>query len=335
MNKRLEEYAKSKGLVTVKESGLVYGKIREMFVVIQEAVLSDVSHTIQMGIKKGEKEPQESIEEFLAVCQERHSYLKGTQYENKKLMIQFQASLKQSKRNYVLDMEKFLEELAEYCEENGMLMCCEECAREGMDLYEIDGIPHILCSNCFKKQEENSILSEGTKEKQQKTKMISGCLGAIIGVAVTGPIWFGTIVNHNRWMTLGTCLIVLVASMAGFQIFGKRLNVAGVICSYVIASVVYICAVLFNTVRILIDNDYYGYYLHHYYYPDDIGEYIPLIQELLTIDRMPLAILGMSAGGIIFMGIWAFGFGKKANRENSRKMQTRKLASVEQQKQGV
>ncbi len=38
MNKRLEEYAKSKGLVTVKESGLVYGKIREMFVVIQNAV---------------------------------------------------------------------------------------------------------------------------------------------------------------------------------------------------------------------------------------------------------------------------------------------------------
>ncbi len=183
MNKRLEEYAKSKYLVTVKESGLVYGKIREMFVVIQEDLLSSTKHTIQVAMKKGEKEPQPSIEAFAAECKARYSFLIEAVYEKKKLTAQFQVPLSRSKKDYVACMAEFIEELAQYCESNNMIMCCEECAREKADLYELEGIPHVVCPKCFEYIDEQNYLVRRTKTKV-KTKLVSGCVGAMLGAAL-------------------------------------------------------------------------------------------------------------------------------------------------------
>lgn len=132
---------------------------------------------------------------------------------------------------------------------NGILSClyslqassgCSECGMNmGVSAYDINGEVQYICPSCV--QRMNYQLENAKQQKSlESSNLLPGIIGAVL-FALAGAVVWVLIYSIGYIAGLAGVLIVL-AAMKGYQIFGKYLDKKGVIISIIVSLVIVFAA---------------------------------------------------------------------------------------------
>ncbi|MGN0131051.1 MAG: hypothetical protein ACI4AA_01265 [Lachnospiraceae bacterium] len=234
MYKKVKQFASANGLTVEDKSGLAYGLLNGYFVLIQQHPTVEARHLICLWAKPANDASASAAVDYLNQCPARFQYLRTSSYNGTKIVAEFQGTGFQWGKNYVPCMESFLREITTYCRNNDFLPCCEGCGTQfGLNLYQLDGSPHMFCSSCYTgvtaQIQQNAI----QKKKLGSGNVIGGIIGALLGSLLGVAAW--VIIYELGYISALGGLIMVVCSMKGYELLGGRLNKLGIALSCIIS----------------------------------------------------------------------------------------------------
>ncbi len=116
--------------------------------------------------------------------------------------------------------------------------CCASCARtDGLGFYRINGTSACLCEPCYQTAVANLSQNEQAVKKK-KGNLVTGIVGALLGALLGGVLW--VLVSQLGYIAGIVGLVVAVCAVKGFELFGGKLNAAGIIiCMVIVVGAIY------------------------------------------------------------------------------------------------
>lgn len=110
---------------------------------------------------------------------------------------------------------------------------CMDCGSgtETPNLYHINGERVLLCSSCAEAIREN-LESLREEAKHQKSKLLPGLVGAVLGALAGGVLW--VLIYKLGYIAGLAGLLIAILSLKGYEKFGGYLDVKGVIASVIV-----------------------------------------------------------------------------------------------------
>lgn len=323
MYKKVKQYAQNMGLAVDERAGLSYGLINGYFVLIEQCPGTDAKHNVYLWAKPGNIQPVPATLDYLNQCTSRFEYLQSTSYNGAKITAQFQGLGFKWGKNYVPCLDGFLKEITGYCQNNGLMPCCESCGTEyGLNLYQVDGISHMFCSGCYQKV-SGQIQENTTRKKQQGSgNVIGGIIGALLGSLLGVAAW--VLIYQAGYISALGGLLMVICAMKGYELLGGRLNALGITITCIIS-----VAMLFVSEYLCLGIEVYKAY-NEYTRTISITfmgalEDVPLF---LTEPEIAAAVFKDLAIGLVLMVFGAFGTVKQTYKSNTGSVNTRMVAPV-------
>lgn len=183
---------------------------------------------------------------------------------------------------------------------NGMVSGCGSCGAQDTALYDIGGRVAVLCPRCMEQ------MAQSAKENQKAApgNLPAGIVGAVLFSLAGVALW--VVVNRLGYVAAICGLVLMVCAFKGYEIFGKKIDMPGIIASVVVALLMglvsqYICIGL----------DAYEVFSE---YGISVMECMRAVPALLADPEMGLlgAYLPDLLMGYAFMAIGSFSFVRNA-----------------------
>ncbi len=183
---------------------------------------------------------------------------------------------------------------------NGMVSGCGSCGAQDTALYDIGGRVAVLCPRCMEQ------MAQSAKENQKAApgNLPAGIVGAVLFSLAGVALW--VVVNRLGYVAAICGLVLMVCAFKGYEIFGKKIDMPGIIVSVVVALLMglvsqYICIGL----------DAYEVFSE---YGISVMECMRAVPALLADPEMGLlgAYLPDLLMGYAFMAIGSFSFVRNA-----------------------
>ncbi len=323
MYKKVKQYAQNIGLAVDERAGLAYGLINGYFVLIQQRPNTSAGHSVYLWAKPGNIQPVPATLDYLNQCSSRFEYLQSTSYNGAKITAEFQGLGFQWGKKYVPCLDGFLKEITGYCQNNGLMPCCESCGTEyGLNLYQVDGVSHMFCSGCYDKVSGQIQQNTARKKQQGSGNVIGGIIGALLGSLLGAAAWI--LIYQAGYISALGGLLMVICTMKGYELLGGRLNALGITVTCIIS-----VAMLFLAEYLCLGLEIYKIYNENTRVLSvsifDALEDVPL---LLTDPEAAGAVFRDMAIGLVLMIVGAFSTVKQTYKSNTGSVRTRMVAPV-------
>lgn len=322
MYKKVKQYAQTIGLTVDERAGLAYGLVNGYFVLIKQRPNTSAGHSVYLWAKPGNVQPVPATLEYLNQCSSRFEYLQSTSYNGAKITAEFQGLGFQWGKKYVPCLDGFLKEITGYCQNNGLMPCCESCGTEfGLNLYQVDGVSHMFCSGCYSKVSGQIQQNTALKKQQGSGNVFGGIIGALIGSLLGVAAW--VLIYQAGYISALGGLLMVICTMKGYELLGGRLNTLGIVITCTIS-----IAMLFVAEYLCLGIEVYKVYNEHTRLSISIMDALQDVPTFLTEPEIAAAIFKDVAIGLILMIAGAFGTIKQTYKTNTGAVNTRMVAPV-------
>ena len=323
MYKKVKQYAQNIGLTVDERAGLAYGLINGYFVLIVQRPNTSAGHSVYLWAKPGATQPVPATLDYLNQCSSRFEYLQSTSYNGAKITAEFQGLGFQWGKKYVPCLDAFLKEITGYCQNNGLMPCCESCGTEyGLNLYQVDGASHLFCSDCYNKVSGQIQQNMARKKQQGSGNVITGIIGALLGSLLGVAAW--VLIYQAGYISALGGLLMVICTMKGYELLGGRLNALGITLTCIIS-----VAMLFAAEYLCLGIEIYKVY--------NEGTRVLSVSIFDTLEDVPFflsepevagAVFRDMAIGLILMVVGAFGTIKQTYKSNTGSASTKMIAPV-------
>lgn len=323
--KKVKQYAKDMGLAideTAGSAGIAYGLINGYFVLIQQRYNTQAGHSIYLWAKPGNTQPAPAILDYLNQCPPRFEYLQSVFYDGSKITAEFQGLGFQWGQKYVPCLDAFLKEITGYCQNCGLTPCCESCKTEfGLNLYQVDGISHMFCADCYGKISAQFQQAATRKRQQGSGNVLGGIIGALLGSLLGVAGW--VLIYQAGYISALGGLLMIICAMKGYELFGGRLNTLGIVINCVIS-----IAMLFMAEYLCLGIEVYKAFRENNHLSITIWEAMESVPFFLAESEVVAGVLRDIVIGLILMIAGAFGTVRQTYRVNMAAVNTRMVAPV-------
>lgn len=146
-------------------------------------------------------------------------------------------------KNTITMIDSVTNHLIGFLQAEGAGTGCQLCGSEyDVSSYEVNGAPHFLCSTCAQ-QSVNQMEAERQSKISEKSNLIPGFIGALIGSLPGVALWI--IMLQGHWIAGVAGMVIFLGTMKGYGMLGKNVDRKGVV----------VCA-LITVVMVFLANDF-------------------------------------------------------------------------------
>lgn len=317
MYKKVKQFAAQSGLTVDEKSGLAYGLYNGYFILIQQYPNTDARHSITLWAKPGNVPPAQPTSDYLNQCTSKFEYLQTASYNGVKIVAEMQGIGFSWGKNYVPCMQDFLNDITGYCSGNGFLPCCEGCNTEyGLNLYQLDGAPHMFCSSCYTNVTSQLQQNAVKKKAEGHGNVLGGIIGALLGSLIGVVVW--VLIYQLGYISVLGGLAMIFCTLKGYELLCGKLTKPGIVISCVI-SILMLFVAEYACLAIEITKAYSDFSFM------DSCQLVPLFMKEPEVSNAVTMDLFV---GFIFMVVGAFATVKQALKDSSISVKTRMLAPV-------
>lgn len=150
-----------------------------------------------------------------------------------------------------------LDRLTGYLQQNQYIDSCTMCETEThIHWYDLNGQVYHMCDSCYQRMLD-SLETNKQLQKNKRSNIFTGIIGALLGSLIGVVLW--VIVGQMNYIVAAVGLVMAICTLKGYELFGGKINVPGII----ICSVILIVMLFFANVA---DFAVYNYsYMSEYY----------------------------------------------------------------------
>lgn len=320
MYKKVKQYAENNGFTVEEKNGLIYGRMNGFFFSIHQDPTTPAKHTVYLWVKEGSVAVVPAITDYLNQCTGKHQYLQSASYSGTRITAEFQGLGFKWQKNYVPCLDAFLKDITSYCSINQLVPCCESCGSSaGLNLYQIGGTEHMLCSSCYANTSDSLQRKAAEQSKKGSGNIVGGIVGALLGSLLGVVVW--VLIYQLGYISAIAGLVMIICALKGYEMLGGHLSKAGIIISCLISLVMVIFAEQV-CLGLEIFNAYKDYYEISFF---DAFRSVPAFLEEPEIRT---AVIGDLVMGYILMVVGAWGTIRQAYKSTSGTVNTRMVTSV-------
>ncbi|WP_457943768.1 hypothetical protein [Caproiciproducens sp. LBM24188] len=167
------------------------------------------------------------VAQHLGAMPQTNPLVKSAVFDGNTITIQTNAKGK----NCMEALKEAVNACVSVCRANSMVNCCEFCgSHDDLGIYSLAGRCTSICSTCFgKAQTDLSIAQQEIKET--KSNVAAGIVGALLGSLIGVVLW--VIVYQLGYIAGIVGFVMAICCMKGYEKFGGKLNLPGMIISLV------------------------------------------------------------------------------------------------------
>ncbi|HEX3037618.1 MAG TPA: hypothetical protein VHO94_01320 [Oscillospiraceae bacterium] len=224
----LMTFSQETGMVYDKKRKSAYGNFNGYQVVVQD-VINQKLFVVSMNVNGGTPEQANAVAQYLLSLSQQNPNVKFANFNANSISI----SVKSRVKNNIESLKEVLNAVTSYCRSNSMVSCCKICgAQTDLAMFSINGNCVSMCNNCFEKAQAD--LSSAQQEiKKKKGNIVTGIVGALLGSLIGVVLW--VIVYQVGYIAGLVGLVLAVCTIKGYEKFGGKLNVGGIVISMIIA----------------------------------------------------------------------------------------------------
>lgn len=185
---------------------------------------------ISIPLKMPEEFGVEKVSIFLNNLREKYKGISVASYENYSIKINYAPRLrKQNKTEVIINI---VNEILDFVQSNGLVSCCEICGKSNVIApLIVNGVITSCCVNC-RLEVKNSIAINQQEQREKKSNIVGGIIGSLIGALIGSIIWI--IIYQLGYIAAAGGLAIAVCSIKGYELFGGKLNLTGIIITSII-----------------------------------------------------------------------------------------------------
>lgn len=224
----LMAFSQEAGMVYDKKRKSAYGSFNGYQVVIQD-VINQKLFVVSMNVNGGTPEQANAIAQYLLTLSQQNPNVKFANFDANSISI----SVKSRVKNNIENLKEVLNAVTSYFRSNSMVSCCKICGTQtDLAMFSINGNCVSMCNNCFEKAQVE--LSSAQQEiKKKKGNIVTGLVGALFGALIGVALW--VLIYQVGRIAAIVGLVLVVCTIKGYEKFGGKLNVGGIVISLIIA----------------------------------------------------------------------------------------------------
>lgn len=211
------------------KSGVIFGNYRGYNICVEEHTNERLYNVFAWVQPSESSPPLQDINEALSAFVQTtgQKFVKFFHVQGARITIQLKMA-----RNNDQNIMRTVDALATYLSSNYYHNVCADCGTEsGLSFYRINGVSAGLCEPCYQKAIAGLAGNEQAA-KAKKGNLITGIVGALLGALLGAVLW--VVVSQLGYIAGIVGLVISVCAIKGFELFGGKLNVAGIIIIMVV-----------------------------------------------------------------------------------------------------
>lgn len=234
MKQALVEQIKGMDNLFEKPKKVLQGRVGNFPVYVRQGIDGTAFWKVAVYAKEGSTPPAYLMESFLAELRSGIKKVTKTSYDGKKIEMIVRNSGKVG-----MQIREILDRTVSYLAQNGFVPCCGSCGNEvPVALCSFNNAMDFMCDSCY-----NGICNSLEDNRQElaakKGNIVTGIVGALLGALLGGVLW--VLIYQLGYIAGLAGLVGAVCALKGYEKFGGRINVAGVVISLaIVAAVIYV-----------------------------------------------------------------------------------------------
>lgn len=209
----------------VRQKKLCYG-MHKGYYVTAEMRDTEVFGTVQF--KELEDTARQGLVNLLANLMQTHKKTDLAAYAHS-VVIHIRVSTSWKKPAMI--MESCMDSIIDYLISVGVGTGCAHCGQnEPLQLNSYGNLSQLICPNCL--QAVNQEIQKVASRPKEKSSVIPGTVGALLGSLVGVLVWF--IIYRLGYISAWSGLVMAVGAMWGYEKLGRALDLKGILISTVI-----------------------------------------------------------------------------------------------------
>lgn len=189
----------------------------------------DISY-IYIPLKIPQEFSVERISIFLNELRCKYKGISVASYEDYRIKINYAPKLKKQNKTEII--MNIIDEILNFAQTNSFVSCCEICGESNvMAPLIVNGVITSCCVNC-RLDMKNSIAMNQQTQREKKSNIIGGIVGSLIGALIGSIIWI--IIYQLGYIAAVGGLAIAICSIKGYELFGGKLNLTGIIITSII-----------------------------------------------------------------------------------------------------
>lgn len=224
MNVQIENVM-PEGFVYEQAQNVMHGAVNGTALLIVP-VMKDDQFRIQLHGAIEQSSKKEDFLAFLKVLDQRHPFVRYAGYNGRNTVTILLDSMEQEDKE---NLTIIAAEIASKCMECGIPNCCSRCKNVlPLRAAAVDGMPVLLCENCFA-QEMDGANGQGI----QKENVLLGLIGAVGGALLGTVLWVA--IGMVGFIAGIAGYAIVFCGMKGYEKLGKRLSRKGIVICIVLS----------------------------------------------------------------------------------------------------
>ena len=224
MNVQIENIM-PEGFVYEKVHNVMHGAVNGIALLIVP-IMAENQFRIQLHGDIERSGKKENFLEFLKVLDQRHPFVRYAGYNGRNTVtIQIDSMEQEDKENLTI----IASEITSKCMECGIPNCCSRCKNVlPLRAAAVDGMPALLCENCFT-QEMSGANGQGIR----KENVFLGFIGAVGGALLGTALWVA--IGMVGFIAGIAGYAIVFCGMKGYEMLGKKLSRKGIVICIVLS----------------------------------------------------------------------------------------------------
>lgn len=187
-------------------------------------------YTIDLPLKVADDVQIDRINSFLNDLKKEFKKLNYASYKDYTIKLQYNPQfIKYSKPEILLSI---LNALIDFATLNNLNTCCGFCGEENdISPFLIEQSIVPCCKSC-QFEIKNTINENQNDYKSKNNNVIGGIVGGFIGALIGSILWI--IIYQMNYISAIAGLVIAICCIKGYQLFGGKLNISGIIITSLI-----------------------------------------------------------------------------------------------------
>ncbi|WP_142414155.1 hypothetical protein [Hathewaya massiliensis] len=242
-DKLLIGLSESTSLSFLSKKDTLFGTYRGYNVTINS---NNYIYYIDFPLKLSAEFELNKVNSFLHELTTEFKKLNYATYKNSSIQLQYAANYRKYRKPEIL--LSILDKIIDFAITNNLVTCCSYCGEEAeVTPFLIGNTIMGCCKNC-QLEIKNTIAQEQSNFQKQSNNIVGGIVGGFIGALLGSVIWI--IIAQMNYIAAIAGLAIAVCCIKGYQMFGGKLNLLGVIITSLITIIMVYLA---NHISLAID----------------------------------------------------------------------------------
>lgn len=187
-------------------------------------------YTIDLPLKITDNSQIDKLNLFLIDLKKQFKKLNYASYKDFTIRLQYSPQYRKYMKADILI--SILNELIDFATLNSLNTCCEFCGEEkrlSPFLVNYSIVPS--CKDC-QLEIKNTISENENNFKAKKNNIVGGIVGGLLGALLGSILWI--VIYQMNYITSIAGLVIAICCIKGYQLFGGKLNISGIIITSLI-----------------------------------------------------------------------------------------------------